>query len=255
MTDKVQNPTEDRDRREQLAKEDAERTAKENAAIRERLRPALAIECPACNMGIERPCSVSSESAGRWSVCGKRLAKSLGREDLYWLFDGRRVLRLPDELVVDRESISPLSGGPAVNVARRSVLPLNSGDLRVKVGDTIKVEDQPSGPYRPHRLFLSNAHEWDINDVTIGNHSQFEWGFGNHRREPLGPIPGELLSGSMSGHGVWLDDVDVGMKVAIIATRIAGIDGDVRTHGNAFIAGLLGFTRERRQLTETIPTE
>ena len=220
---------------QQQSPDDQETIARffEETAISSRARLAyvVVIACPSCGKPVGEPCSAHALDEyldGVWSVCGKRMAKVLGREDLYWIFDGGRVLRLPDEEWKDEN--------------RRSVLPLNNCGAPADVGRTVMIRSTTGGgAFRPQRLFMSvHCKGWTIQDVTIANKSQFRHGPAS--------VPAELFSSDVLGHGVWLDDVDTAMEVVIVASR------DSDEAAPALIGSMLGLgCKDRRQLTASIP--
>jgi len=169
--------------------------------------------------------------------------------------------------------------------ARREVLPLNSGNKRIKPGETCVITVRPQRPqFQPERLFISGfeprseptsleiapmpkrpwwkfwarrpdpqvhqltlaiaalhseisairaggarstgASDWDVQDISIGNKSQFA---------QAGAIPGDIFSNLSIDSFVHFDTVKPGMDVCIGVTYRGSVKDGV-----VFSGGMLG---------------
>ena len=87
-----------------------------------------------------------------------------------------------------------LRDAPGPTTANRQVLPMNTGTTPVPIGLTANITSRPQRvAFRPERIFVSSsdvggggsAANWIINDVTIGNRSQFA---------QSGALPGDMFA-------------------------------------------------------------
>ena len=170
-------------------------------------------------------------------------------------------------------------------LARREVLPLHSGDKRIKPGETYVVRVRPQrAAFRPERLFISSfeprvddesiavpempkrawwkfwarrpdpqvhqltvaiaalqnqlahmrastsrscgASDWDVNDISIGNKSQFA---------QAGSLPGDMFSSNSIDTFVSFDTAQTAMDICITVTYRGPIKAGVH-----FSGGMLG---------------
>lgn len=126
---------------------------------------------------------------------------------------------------------------PAPQFARREALPLNSGDVAVHTNGTLQITSRPQRPaYRPERFFVSppvggdplgeTASSWIINDITIGNKSQYA---------QAGQLPGDMFSSTAIDSFVSFDTVQTAMDVVVVTTYIGTSSAAVK-----FVGGMLG---------------
>lgn len=124
------------------------------------------------------------------------------------------------EIVAASEAIPPM-------LARRELLPLNSGSQHCAPHDIIEVEGTPGRPaFRPERLFIQNAHDWEVVDILIDGKTQF--------LQP-GPIPGAVFAAG-SAEIITFDTVQKGKTIRIVARNV----GDIGRGPCPFVGGFLG---------------
>lgn len=136
-------------------------------------------------------------------------------------------------------------------VARHEALPMSTGSRCVKPGVTAQITSRPQRPvFRPMRVFVSEfspqykapwwkrlwpwykapktngSADWLINDITIGNRSQFA---------QAGSLPGDLFGRSAADSFVTFDEMQAGMDIVFIVTYI----GPIKT-GCPFAGAVLG---------------
>lgn len=137
-------------------------------------------------------------------------------------------------------------------IALRMPLPLSTGASRVKPGQTAEITARPQClAFRPERLFVSSyspeykipwwkrplvpwivipkthgAGDWLINDIIIGNRSQFA---------QAGNLPGDLFSNTAIDSFVTFDTCQTAMDVRLLVTYV----GPVK-EGCAFTGAMLG---------------
>ena len=150
--------------------------------------------------------------------------------------DGGAPAGLATELGIPPRNLMIEQGPP--QFARREALPLNSGDVAVHTGGTLQITSRPQRPaFRPERFFVSapvggdiaeTASSWIINDITIGNKSQYA---------QAGQLPGDMFSSTAIDSFISFDTVQTAMDVVIVTTYIgtSGIENPVR-----FVGGMLG---------------
>lgn len=83
------------------------------------------------------------------------------------------------DAAVDEPSIEIERAHVILGPLRRCVLPLNTGGLRLKPGQTYIIKEKPEqGTFTPERLFIFAANgpleDWHICDLTIGNRSLYK---------------------------------------------------------------------------------
>ena len=136
-------------------------------------------------------------------------------------------------------------------MARREVLPINMGSTPVLPGQTALIEARPQrGAFRPERFFVSGgtpelavswwqrispwyrapvlhgAADWLINDIQIGNRSQFA---------QSGDLPGDMFATGAIDCAVSFDTVELAMAVKVVVTYIGAAK-----KGAVFYGSLLG---------------
>ena len=123
--------------------------------------------------------------------------------------------------------------------ARREALPLNSGNVfATTAAPTLQITSRPQRPaFRPERLFVSipvggastdTAAAWIIQDVSIGNKSQFA---------QSGALPGDMFANLSIDSFVSFDTVQTAMDVTITVTYVGGAGSEATIY---FYGGMLG---------------
>lgn len=130
----------------------------------------------------------------------------------------------PDDIF--RSMVDRFGGRPAVELAGREVVPLDSGDQRVLPGNSVQMTTRAQRvAFRPERFFVSaadtanGAADWLITDIRIGNRSQFS---------QAGSIPGDMFGTNAIDSFVSFETAQTVMDIVVIATYIgANPDGCV----------------------------
>lgn len=107
---------------------------------------------------------------------------------------------------------------PDPDMANRQVLPMNTGTTPVPFASTAQITSRPQRvAFRPERVFVSSADvggsgsaaNWIINDITIGNRSQFA---------QSGALPGDMFSNVAIDSFVTFETAQTAMDVVMIVT-------------------------------------
>lgn len=115
----------------------------------------------------------------------------------------------------------------------RETLPMTSGNVPVMPTQSVQITARPMrGPFRPERLFISGvAADWIINDIVIGNQSQFA---------QTGDIPGEMFAVSAIDTFAVFDTVQTTMDIRLVATYIGSNQA-----GEMFRGAFIGTSGDR----------
>jgi hypothetical protein len=116
------------------------------------------------------------------------------------------------------------------NQAQRQVLPMNTGTQVVNAGSSAQITSRPQRvAFRPERIFVSEqgtgAASWVINDVTIGNRSQFA---------QSGALPGDMFSPTAIDSFVTFETAQTAMDIVMIVTYNAD------SGSQSFYGGIIG---------------
>ena len=112
------------------------------------------------------------------------------------------------------------------NKAERLILPMSSG-VHVKPNKSAQITTRPQlHDFRAERIVISDAHNWMVNDIRIGNVSQFI---------QSGDIPGSMFSSSSFDNFVRFQTCPAGMELNIVVTYIGNSE-----QGEAFVCGAIG---------------
>ena len=104
---------------------------------------------------------------------------------------------------------------PPPTMANRQVLPMTtSGTSPIPAGSSAQITSRPQRvAFRPERVFVSDtgggAANWVINDITIGNRSQFA---------QAGPLPGDMFSNVAIDSFVTFETAQTAMDITMIVT-------------------------------------
>ncbi len=120
--------------------------------------------------------------------------------------------------------------GPTM--ANRQVLPMNTGTTPVPISSTAQITSRPQRvAFRPERVFVSSADiggsgsaaNWIINDITIGNRSQFA---------QSGALPGDMFSNVAIDSFVTFETAQTAMDVVMIVTYQGSTEGGTPFYGS-----------------------
>ncbi len=121
---------------------------------------------------------------------------------------------------------------PEPDMANRQVLPMNTGTTPVPVASTAQITSRPQRvAFRPERVFVSSADiggsgsaaNWIINDITIGNRSQFA---------QSGALPGDMFSNVAIDSFVTFETAQTAMDVVMIVTYQGATEGGTPFYGS-----------------------
>lgn len=115
------------------------------------------------------------------------------------------------------------------DLARREVLPLSTGTLRVGPNQSAQITSRPQRvAFRPQRLVIpaTIANDFIVQDIRIGTGSQFSQGV---------DIPGAMFATNAIDAFVSFDTVQVAMDVQLIVTYVGS-----NPEGEPFNANLIG---------------
>jgi hypothetical protein len=121
---------------------------------------------------------------------------------------------------------------PPPDMANRQVLPMNTGTTPVPQNSTAQITSRPQRvAFRPERVFVSasdlggagNAANWIINDITIGNRSQFA---------QSGALPGDMFSSVAIDSFVTFETAQTAMDVVMIVTYQGATEGGTPFYGS-----------------------
>jgi hypothetical protein len=117
-------------------------------------------------------------------------------------------------------------------LASRQVLPMNTGTTPVPIGLTAQITSRPQRvAFRPERVFVSaadtggggSAANWIINDITIGNRSQFA---------QSGALPGDMFATQAIDSFVTFETAQTAMDVVMIVTYQGATEGGTPFYGS-----------------------
>ncbi len=120
-------------------------------------------------------------------------------------------------------------------MANRQVLPMNTGTTNVPQSLTANITSRPQRvAFRPERVFVSaadiggsgSAANWIVNDITIGNRSQFA---------QSGALPGDMFANVSIDSFVTFETAQTAMDVTMIVTYQGGTYG-----GTPFFGSIIG---------------
>ena len=118
------------------------------------------------------------------------------------------------------------------DMANRQVLPMNTGTTPVPQNSTAQITSRPQRvAFRPERIFVSSndiggggsAANWIINDITIGNRSQFA---------QSGALPGDMFSNVSIDSFVTFETAQTAMDVVMIVTYQGSTEGGTPFYGS-----------------------
>jgi hypothetical protein len=121
---------------------------------------------------------------------------------------------------------------PEPDMANRQVLPMNTGTTPVPIASTAQITSRPQRvAFRPERVFVSSsdiggggsAANWIVNDITIGNRSQFA---------QSGALPGDMFSSVAIDSFVTFETAQTAMDVVMIVTYQGGTEGGTPFYGS-----------------------
>lgn len=121
---------------------------------------------------------------------------------------------------------------PEPDMANRQVLPMNTGTTPVPQNSTAQITSRPQRvAFRPERVFVSasdiggsgSAANWIINDITIGNRSQFA---------QSGALPGDMFSSVAIDSFVTFETAQTAMDVVMIVTYQGATEGGTPFYGS-----------------------
>jgi hypothetical protein len=128
-----------------------------------------------------------------------------------------------------RAWLEPIAGP---TMANRQVLPMNTGMTPVPPNLTANITSRPQRvAFRPERVFVSaadiggsgSAANWIINDITIGNRSQFA---------QSGALPGDMFSNVAIDSFVTFETAQTAMDVTMVVTYQGGTEGGTPFYGS-----------------------
>jgi len=131
--------------------------------------------------------------------------------------------------LVPRAALVP---APDPTLASRQVLPMNTGTTPVPIGLTAQITSRPQRvAFRPERVFVSaadiggsgSAANWIINDITIGNRSQFA---------QSGALPGDMFATEAIDSFVTFETAQTAMDVVMIVTYQGATEGGTPFYGS-----------------------
>jgi hypothetical protein len=117
-------------------------------------------------------------------------------------------------------------------MANRQVLPMNTGTTPVPPTLTAQITSRPQRvAFRPERVFVSaadiggggTASNWIINDITIGNRSQFA---------QSGALPGDMFANTAIDSFVTFETAQTAMDVVMIVTYQGATEGGTPFYGS-----------------------
>jgi hypothetical protein len=120
----------------------------------------------------------------------------------------------------------------APTMANRQVLPMNTGTTPVPINATAQITSRPQRvAFRPERVFVSSsdiggsgtAANWIVNDITIGNKSQFA---------QSGALPGDMFSSTAIDSFVTFETAQTAMDVVMIVTYQGATVGGTPFYGS-----------------------
>ena len=121
---------------------------------------------------------------------------------------------------------------PDPTMANRQVLPMNTGTTPVPIASTAQITSRPQRvAFRPERGFVSSADiggsgsaaTWIINDITIGNRSQFA---------QSGALPGDMFANVAIDSFVTFETAQTAMDVVMIVTYQGATEGGTPFYGS-----------------------
>ena len=121
---------------------------------------------------------------------------------------------------------------PPPTMANRQVLPMNTGTTPVPINATAQITSRPQRvAFRPERVFVSSADiggsgsaaNWIVNDITIGNRSQFA---------QSGALPGDMFSNVAIDSFVTFETAQTAMDVVMIVTYQGATVGGTPFYGS-----------------------
>ena len=117
--------------------------------------------------------------------------------------------------------------------ANREVLPMGSGTQNIPPGFSTQITSRPQRvAFRPERVFVSafgvalgggGAADWTINDIKIGNRSQFS---------QAGDVPGDMFATTSIDSFVTFETAQTAMDVVLIATYNGPIESGIPFYGS-----------------------
>jgi len=124
---------------------------------------------------------------------------------------------------------------PEPTMGNRQVLPMNSNAQNVPPGVTAVITSRPQRvAFRPERVFVSatgtsllGAAAWLINDITIGNRSQYV---------QQGSLPGDMFATTAIDSFITFETAQTAMDVTMSVT----FNDAVVEHGQPFYGALIG---------------
>jgi hypothetical protein len=123
----------------------------------------------------------------------------------------------PRNLLVDR---------PGPTGADRVILPMSSG-VNILPNTSAQITSRPQNyAFRPERVIISGAADWVINDIKVGNMSQFS---------QSGDVPGEMFGATTIDGFVKFTTCQTAMDFVIVTTFVGASES-----GSAFVCGVLG---------------
>ena len=123
----------------------------------------------------------------------------------------------PRNLLVDQ---------PGPVQATRIILPMSSTSL-IQPNVSAQITGRPQQvAFRPERIIVQNAEDWVINDIKVGNRSQFSQG---------GDIPGITFGSTTIDGFVEFQTVQLAMDFQIVTTNVGTSEA-----GEQFICSVLG---------------
>jgi len=123
----------------------------------------------------------------------------------------------PRNLLVDR---------PGPTGADRVILPMSSG-VNILPNTSAQITSRPQNyAFRPERVIISNASDWVINDIKVGNMSQFS---------QSGDVPGEMFAATTIDGFVKFTTCQTAMDFVIVTTFVGASEA-----GSSFVCGVLG---------------
>ena len=118
-------------------------------------------------------------------------------------------------------------------LANREVLPMTSGTAGIPPGFSTQITARPQRvAFRPERVFVSSygtslggggAADWTINDIKIGNRSQFS---------QAGDVPGDMFATTSIDSFVTFETAQTAMDVVLIATYNGVIESGIPFYGS-----------------------
>ena len=116
---------------------------------------------------------------------------------------------------------------PSPTRAERVVLPMSSG-VNILPNTSAQITSRPQTvAFRPERMIIGgNAGDWIINDVKVGNRSQFT---------QSGDVPGEMFAATTIDSFVSFETVQTAMDFVVLVTFVGASES-----GAPFVCGVLG---------------